>query len=469
MRLAALSAAAVSAGLALGLSLTEARTRFADLRVLPMDRPADAALLGLMAAAAEIFTPLVGLDGEAGLFLDITGCAHLFGGEAAMRQRVIRRFEGFGLTTRATIADTPDTAHALVRFGRTAIVPPAGGEALARQLPIAALEADPEVSIALERAGLVRLGDITDRPSAMLSARFRPSTAVRLGRILGREDVRITPLRPLPACLAERHFAEPLLDGTALDVALVSLARDICAALERRGEGGRRFEVSLYRCDGAVRRLAIATHTPCRDVDTILRLLRLRLDGLADPLDPGFGFDALRFSAPETEAMAEHQVSLDAREADDRALTALIDRLVVRFGRDRVLRFVAEDSHDPVRAGGLRSVVDGTGPQAFPALEPDEPPLRPPQLFDAPQPIEALAEVPDGPPLRFRWRHVLHEVARAEGPERIAPEWWLDGAAPETRDYYRIEDATGRRFWVFREGFYGDDRRPRWYVHGLFP
>jgi protein ImuB len=469
MRVAALSAAAARAGLVPGTPLAEARARFLDLTVLPMDRAADAALLRLLAAAAEIFTPLVALDGASGLIADITGCVHLFGGEEEMARRAVRRFQGFGLLTRASVADTPDAAHALVRFGKGGIVPEGGGEALARRLPVAALEAEAATTLALERAGLALLGDLADRPSALLTARFGSDLSARLRRILGHEDVRVTPLRPSPVCLAERHFAEPILDTTALDAALNRLAADVCDALERRGEGGRRFEVSLYRCDGLVRRLAVETHAPSREPATILRLMRLRLDGLADPLDPGFGFDALRLAVPEVEAMAERQVSLDARAEDERAFSALIDRLVVRFGRERVLRFFAEDSHAPERAGGLMPVAETGASLAFAVPEADEPPLRPLQLFAVPQPIEAIAEVPDGPPLRFRWRRVLHEVARAEGPERIAPEWWMAGAAPDTRDYYRIEDALGRRFWVFREGLYGADARPRWYVHGLFP
>jgi protein ImuB len=164
-----------------------------------------------------------------------------------------------------------------------------------------------------------------------------------------------------------------------------------------------------------------------------------------------------------------HQPSLDGRAVEDEAVAALVDRLVTRFGRDRVLRFMAQDTHHPVRAAKAVSAAAPAPAIAWPAPEAGEPPARPLQLFEPPQPIETLAEVPDGPPMRFRWRRVLHEIARAEGPERIAPEWWRDGPAEPMRDYYRVEDAQGRRFWLFRAGLYErGSEPPRWFLHGLF-
>jgi protein ImuB len=247
------------------------------------------------------------------------------------------------------------------------------------------------------------------------------------------------------------------------------LAQDVCDVLERRGSGGRRFACHFFRSDGIVRRLGVETSAPCRNVEAILRLFRLKMETLADPLDPGFGFDAMRLAVSVVEPIAPLQSSLDGKAEDETTISDLVDRLVVRFGRDRVLQFAIRDTHDPVRAGGIKPAIASSAPGLWPGPDPGEPPLRPIQLFTPPQPIEVLAEVPDAPPLRFRWRRVLHEIARAEGPERIAPDWWLgDGMAPATRDYYRIEDAEGRRFWVFREGLYGEDARPRWFMHGLF-
>ncbi len=470
LRIAALNRAATAANLRIGMSLTDARAWIPDLRVEEAGPQADADLLSDCAAAAEMFTPLVALDGDDGLMLDITGCAHLFGGEAGFTAEVHRRFRRLGLATRVTIAGTPDAAHAFVRFSQADIVAPGGEADVARGLPVSALGTNAETLVALTRAGLKTLGDLADRPSRILSARFGPDMAVRLDRILGRDDIRIVSLRPAPDFLAERHFPEPLGAMEGLLAVLGSLAGDLDVALERNGRGGRVFEAVFFRSDGGVRRVRIELAQASRDAATLMRLLRLKLETLADPLDPGFGFDALRLAVLASEPLAPVQRRFDGSHAEEGALTDLVDRLVTRFGRDQVLRFVARDTHDPVRAGASQPVLAKAGAVAWQPAEPGQPPARPLTLFDPPQWIETLAEVPDGPPLRFRWRRVLHDVARAEGPERIAPEWWQEGAAaPATRDYYRIEDGNGRRFWVFREGFYDDSTaRPRWFLHGLF-
>ena len=470
LRIAAVDPAAARHNLKAGMSLADARAQVANLRVAEADPQADAELLRVCAAACEMFTPLVALDGGDGLLLDITGCVHLFGGEEGLRVRAGARLAGFGLAVRAAVAGTPDAAQVFARFARIGIVPPGDEESLARGLPVAALDRDAETTLALTRAGLKTLGDLAARPAGVLAARFGAGLVARLGRILGREDIRITPLRAVPACLAERHFPEPMLEMAALEQALARLARDICMVLESRGQGGRQFEASFFRTDGAVRRIAIETGAPCRDAATLLRLAGLKIAALADPLDPGFGFDAIRFGVLHAEALDLRQAALDGKTDGNGDAGALADRLAARFGRDRVLRFAARDAHDPARAATHVPAQSDAPLSPWPRPEAGEPPARPLTLFRHPQLVEALAEVPDGPPLRFRWRRVLHDVARAEGPERIAPEWWLEGAcAPATRDYYRIEDGEGRRFWVFREGFYEDSTaRPRWFVHGLF-
>ena len=473
LRLADCDQRAVALGLMRGLTLADARARIPALLVVDAEPEADRRFLDRIAAYCERYTPLVALDAPHGLVLDITGCAHLFGGEVALHEAIGRRMHLSGVSLRSAIAGTPEAARALSRFGKGGIVAPGEDEDAVRPLPVAALGASSEIVVALSRAGLKTLADLADRPSSALSARFGEAIATRLRRMLGREDARITPLRPPPDCVVERHFAEPLLDAQGLEAVVTRLIAEAVRLLQERGEGGRSFAIDFFRTDGAVRRLVIETGAPSRDAKAILRLYRERIDTLSDPLDPGFGFDAIRFAVPVCEPMNETQASLDGRAVEDEAVADLVDRLVTRFGRDRVLRFAAQDSHDPRREA---RAVSATAPPPAPALavtwpapEPNAPPARPLQLFEPPQPIETLAQVPDGPPLRFRWRRVLHEIARAEGPERIAPEWWRDGPAEPTRDYYRVEDAEGRRFWLFRAGLYErDDGPPRWFLHGLF-
>jgi protein ImuB len=479
LRITALDKRAARSRLEIGMPLTEARALLPAITTVTADPQADDACLRLCAAACERFTPLVALRGKDGLVLDITGCAHLLGGEAALHQSTRHLFTRLGLTTRVTLAGTPDAAWALARFTRLDIVEAGSEAATARALPVTALDQSTETTLALVRAGLKTLGDLADRPSHLLAARFGSELVDALQRILGHEDIRITPLRAAPEIMAETHFPEPLILMDSLLAALERLAGDIGRALERRGAGGRVFEASFFRADGAVRRLRVETAEAMREPSGLMRLIRLKIGALADPLDPGFGFDALRLAVIRSDPMGEPQRELDgsAGQTDVTGeVAALVDRLVARFGRDNVRRFVAGDTHDPIHAGGTipflsgKASLSGKSSLPLPIPEVGSPPARPLTLFDHPQLIEAIAEVPDAPPIRFRWRRVLHEVARAEGPERIAPEWWLaGGSAPATRDYYRIEDAQGRRFWVFREGHYEDTTaRPRWFVHGLF-
>ena len=461
MRLVAVDAAASALGLAPGLSLADARIRVPDLVIANHDPHADARLLARLADACDRYTPMVATDLFDGLTLDITGCGHAFGGEAGIAVDLDRLAAQWRVTVRHAIADTPEAAQALARYGT--------GENDLNALPVAALRCDEETVTALTRAGLRTIGDLVDRPTAPLAARFGEEATDRLARLTGRADSRITPRRPLPALRFERRFAEPIARTADVLTVIVDLAREAARAMERRGKGGRRFAVRLFRSDGAVRDLAIDTSQPTRDSALVERLFDERIEALADPIDPGFGFDIVRLAVPVLETLAPTQLELDGGEVSDGELLALIDRLSTRLGARRVQRLVPRDTHIPEQAVLALPAIEAPALEPWPTSPPDEPPLRPLHLFDPPQPIEVIAEVPDGPPRQFRWRRTSHDVTRYEGPERIAAEWWKrDDNAGLTRDYYRIEDARGRRFWVFRHGLYREKAAPRWYVHGLF-
>lgn len=470
LRLFAIDAASAALGLAPGLTLADARARVPHLAVAPADPAADVALLARIGAYCDRFTPWVALDPPDGLILDISGCAHLFGGEAALRAHVCAALQAHGVQVRAAIADNGDLACALARFSDVAITEPAQEELLARALPIAALRASPAIKTALSRAGLKTVGAVADRGAQALTARFGAAFADHVRALLGEGETPRTPLRAPPVFRIDRAFAEPLAHMDAIMAALEDLIGALAGLLERQGQGGRDFEASFFRADGAVRRITAQTAQPVRDPSAILRLFRERLDVLADPIDPGFGFDSMRLAALQTEPLRAAQVDLDGHETGRADVGELVDRLTARFGRTRVLRCAPRSAHDPVRAVRFMPALAFDAPDArsvWPTPQAGEPPLRPLQLFEPPQPIEALAEAPDGPPLRFRWRRLAYDVVRSEGPERLEPEWWR---APDAgvRDYYRIEDAEGRRFWVFREGHYGASPAPRWFVHGLF-
>ena len=457
------------------MTLADARARLPDLVVAEAAASADADYLAQLAVLCGRFTPLVALDAPDGLLLDITGCAHLFGGEGGLRTQAATLLARQGLSVRACIAGTPDAARALAQFSRITIAPAGQEESLVRQLPVAALAGLSDDTVrALSRAGLKKIDDLAERPPEVLAARFGQSLITCLNRTLGREDVRITPLRTPPAVVVERHFFEPLTQAASIENTLAELIAEAARILTERGQGGRVFEASFFRSDGVVRQLVVETARSSRDIAAIQRLYRERLDSLADPLDPGFGFDAFRLAVPMTESLSTAQLYLDERTTETDGVADLIDRLVVRFGQDRVLRYQPRDTHDPDHAAHLvpaarARAMPGISDAAWPVLEPSEPPLRPIQIFDVPQPIDVIAEVPSGPPVRFRWRRVLYEIAHAEGPECMNPAWWRQTGAAKARHYYRVEDRAGCRFAVYREGAYGESATvPRWYLHGIF-
>ncbi len=499
VRLVAVDRAALALGITPGLPLADARAREPGLTVFDHDPVADAALLDWLAEACDRYTPMVATDPPQGLILDITGCTHPFdrpkGNRKGVHRKAGRQEEGIaslpaflpscepdvdaaaspenglatdlatrlrriGFTSRMALGDTPDAALALARFG--------GSDAA--NLPVEALRLEGEVHVALRRAGLRRIGDVAALPPAPLAARFGSDLPVLLDRLLGREDVRITPRRMLAEIETEARFAEPVARTDDVLATMARLVAEAAVILSERGVGGRRFSVALFRSDGHVARLSVETGQPTRDPAVLDRLFRERIDALADPLDPGFGYDMVRLSVDVVGPLAPEQLRLDGGKVADRELAALIDRLATRLGRHRVRRFAAVDTHIPEQAVLELPAVEARERGGWPIPDPGEPPLRPIHLFDPPHRIEVIAEVPDGPPRRFKWRRAMHEVARHEGPERIAAEWWMrrDNAGL-TRDYYRVEDVRGRRYWLFRHGLYGSEEpHPDWYLHGLF-
>ena len=463
MRLVTVDRAALALGLVPGLSLADSRARMPGLGIADHDPKADARFLEHIADGCDRYTPMVALDPPDGLILDISGCAHLFGGEEALREDLVARLGRLGLAQRSALADTPDAARALARHA-----PQVDGRIAA--LPVEALGLEGDDSVAMRRAGLKRLEDLSARAPQLLAARFGERASDRLDRIAGGRDVRITPRRPEPALMLERRFAEPIGRTEDALAAIAELAEQAARLMEQRHKGGRRFEAQLFRTDGLVRALRVETGLPVRDVPVLMRLFVERLEALADPVDPGFGFDLVRLSVPLFETLSPLQLPLEGGALAEGELAQLLDRLSTRLGRNRVRRLSPHDSHIPEQAAFAFPAVEAATVTSWPQVETGEPPLRPTHLFDPPQLIDVVAGVPDGPPQRFRWRRELHEVTMAEGPERIGSLWWrrADNAG-FSRDYYRVEDRKGRRFWLFRLGLYGrETKAPSWYIHGLF-
>ena len=494
-------------GLAAGQALADARALDPNLSVVEADPEGDQKALGALARWAVRWTPSVTLDppsletGEAGLRLDTTGADHLFGGEAALVADVIDRLTRLGFTARAALAGTTGAAWALARFapGGRALVLPSGQEnARLAGLPLAALRLPPAVIEGLERVGIRRIDALNRLPRAPLTARFGPVVAQRLDQALGRLPEPVSPLPPTPPHRVRLGFPEPILHTDDLLRTIRRLLDRLGERLAREQAGTRSVRIGFWRTDGEVREIAVRTARPTRDTAVLTRLLEEKLP----LLDPGLGIDMAILEAAPPEAVGATQTGL-AEEAEARAaaeVSALTDRLINRLGPDAVTRLSPVASRLPERAeravplgaeeGRTARTMDRapakrlSSPVTRAATLPIAPPIapRPIRLLSRPERIEATALLPDHPPVRFRWRGADHRVARAAGPERIAPEWWragLTASIPDgiangdepgtqsTRDYFRVEDGTGRRWWLFREGLAERGEAPVWYLHGL--
>lgn len=456
-RLVALNEAAEAVRLTPGLLLTDARAICPTLAVRPADPAADARALEALALWCSRWSPKVAVDGEDGVMLDITGCAHLWGGEARLVAAVRDAFAGRGLALRLALASGRLAARAWARFGPGGIL--ADRRAL-HALPVAALELEEERAAALRRLGLRTLGQLLALPRAALARRFGLDLSARLDALAveGAEEPPFVPLAEPARFSARIAWPEPIATQAGLEAVCRRLAGDLCEALERAGQGARRLRLGLHRVDGVVARLTVGTSRPSRDPTHLFRLLRDRLDGL----DLGFGVELAILEVPETAALPAEQTGL-ASPVEAAAVAALIDRLAARLGAERVLRPEPVASHVPERQ--VRWCPAGEEPRLGPWTASL---LRPLRLFEQPPPVRAIALVPDGPPLRLDGK-IAGKVVAAFGPERILPEWWQQAdrhARP--RDFFRIRLADGGDLWLAREGLWGEPEPPRWRLVGSF-
>ncbi|MDB5483472.1 MAG: protein imuB [Caulobacteraceae bacterium] len=474
-RLYAVDAGAAALGLFVGQKATDAAALVPELVLDDADPATDAAALTALADWCARFSPAVALDPPGGLFLDITGVAHLWGGERTMAADLTARLARNGLAVRTAIAGTPGSAWALAHFGEPggAVLAPGGERAVLAPLPAAALRLAPEEAAQIVRLGLSTVGSLAALPRDQVTRRFGPGVVLRLDQALGQVREALTFRRPPTPWFARLAFAEPISVPEDLARAARDIAERLCVRLEAEGRGARRFELCFHRLDGAVHRLIVGLALPGRHAGVIARLLIPKLE----TVDPGFGIEVVTLAADGVEPLSARQGRLDEDRdvALEEGVAPLVDRLTNRLGEDAVWRAEPFPSHDPERAVQRRpplSPAAGSSPGSPSGSGWDPARPRPLRLFRRPEPIEAMAPVPDDPPVFFRWRGAGHRVRRAEGPERLAEEWWRhpfeDDEPGRVRDYYRVEDETGARFWVFRDGLYAPDTHPRWWLHGLF-
>jgi protein ImuB len=481
-------------GLCPGQTLTDARAVCPTLISVEADPVADEAALARLAAWCERYTPMAAPDPPDGLWLDITGCtpSRVFdmpapalswpaahrgrcgaslsqAGEMFLAQDLASRLARNGIPCRPAIAGTTGTAWALAHMGKDrAVLSPGEEKAALADLPLASLRLDPGAVTGLRHLGLRTVRDLLRIPRAQITARFGALPVLRLDQALGAIEEAIDWPRP-PIDWHERlAFAEPIGTPEDLTRALSRLAERLCRRLADQDKGGRRFVARFFRVDEDVPQIAVTTALAVRDPSYLTKLLREKLD----TVDPAFGIEVIALEAEIVAPLQAPQgrlTELVTPDATDR-LAGVVDMLTNRLGLELVSRVAPYASHVPERA--VQRVPPLPVSQPSWAADPAAP--RPIRLLRRPEEIEVIAPVPDDPPIRFRWRGVSHRVRAAAGPERIAAEWWRGRRAdkrPETdliRDYYRVEDSDGARFWIFRAGLHAEDRMPRWYLHGLF-
>jgi len=486
-RITATNRMAEKAGAVIGQMLNDARAACPEIHVEQGNEEADRDYLTRLGHWGMRYSPMVAIDGIDGLLVDIAGCDHLFGGEQALITDFMLRVEAIGLSARAGLADTPGAAWALARYGRgqDLIAPPNQSLEATIDLPIEAMRLEEKVLLLLRRLGLKQIDQLHTIPRAALERRFRSreaasSVQLRLDQLVGFIREPLVPLKEVAPYREVLSCAEPAIEAAAIAMALDHLLLRLEHRLECEGLGARALTLTACHSDGGYDGVSIVLGRAAREPDYIARLFSERLEGI----NPGFGIDLFILSADRVEKMSEAQQSLAANSLP-KDVIPLIDRLMNRLGVEHITRLAPVASHVPERAQRSVPAIGGQvmGGQA-PAWEIMV--SRPFRLFERPELIETIAEVPDGPPLRFVWRRLTRKIIRSRGPERIAPEWWREignggqGSydnrqslllRTNARDYYEVEDEEGTRYWLFRAGLYGLTRNgdaPQWFIHGLF-
>ncbi|MES3044951.1 DNA polymerase Y family protein [Sphingomonas faeni] len=455
---------AAALGITIGMAATHARALVSDLDIRPSETEADAAMLDQLALrAVRRWSPIAAATPPDGLWLDLTGCAHLHGGE----ERFCRRLRAFcqraGFTARVAVADTPGAAHAIARFGPAdiAIVPTGRTVEALSGLPVAALRLAGTVLVAARKFGFERVADLLPVARGPLARRLGLAAITRLDQALGAVAEPITPRTDEVMPVVERRLLEPIVTADAIAQVMEDLLGDMAELLRAKGLGVRSLRLGGLRVDGTEQVVAVGTSRPTREVSHLLRLMKLRIERI----DPGLGLEQFYLAAPHTEPLdAVDLGAVLAGEVLVRDPARLVDVVAGRIGADAVFRIAPVESHVPERAVMRADPV--VAPAGWPKWR------RPTRLLARPEPLwGVIALMPDQPPRRFEWRGRPHKVVAGDGPERIHGEWWRrDAEVWAVRDYYRVEDETGGRYWVFRrgDGFVEDTGDLSWWMHGVF-
>lgn len=460
-----MDAAAQAAGVRVGMPATKARVLVQGLTVHDQDAVADTQALDRLALwMLQRYAPIVATDPPDGLVIESTGADHLHGGEEAMLAGLIDRLTASGVQARVAIADTWGAAHALARYAANpTLVTAAGhGSTVLAGLPLAALRLSADMIAALHVLGFERIGDLLAQPRAPLTLRFGPQLGRRIDQALGALSEPIDPIRPDELIQVKRNFAEPIGAAETIARYIGKLVVQLCAELEAKGLGAKRLDLICHRVDNRLQAVRVGTAMPVRDVKRLTRLLTDKIE----TIEPGFGIEILSLTATLAEPLCEKQTLTTMVDDGVPDVSDLVDTLINRVGERSLYRAAPIATEVPERSvRRIAPMAPDTG-ATWPGHWP-----RPSRLLASPEPIETMALLPDHPPVAFTWRGIRRRVRHADGPERIRGEWWRrDAELTAVRDYFRVEDDAGERYWIFRSGD-GEDPNSgsqRWFLHGVF-
>jgi len=452
---------ALGQGIPPGMPVADARALLPELQVVD-DKPGLAAkLLKALAVWCIRFTPIAGVDPPQGLVLDVSGCTHLWGGEETYLKEIVTRLQTAGYTVRAAMADTIGAAWAATRYGvsEVTITGSADQTAALLRLPPEALRLEPEVVDRLHRLGLRTIGSFAGMQRSALRRRFGPGLLQQLDRALGLEAETIEPVQPRTQYQERLPCLEPIMTATGIEIALQRLLEMLCNRLQKEEKGLRSAIFSCYRVDGKQQQLTIGTNRATHNTTHLVKLFEPSIA----TIEPDLGIELFILEAPTIEDAPAVQETLFSGSTglDNSHIAEFLDKITGRFGSGSIHRWLPDERHWPER-----SIKPATSLQEKPTTpwRTDRP--RPIHLLPRPELIEVTAPIPDYPPMLFRYKGQLHKIAKADGPERIEREWWVD-QGPH-RDYYTVEDEAGQRYWLFRSGHYDDKQTPQWFIHGFF-
>ncbi|RWJ00048.1 DNA polymerase Y family protein [Mesorhizobium sp.] len=457
--------AAAALGVRVGMPAAKAQALAAGLEIRDADPAGDGEALERLALwILQRVAPIVAADHPDGIVIDTTGADHLHGGEAAMLDGLVGRLAMSGVAARAAVADTWGAAHALARFAAdpTMIASPSHGPSVVSTLPIEALRLPSGMPAALRVLGFERIGELIAQPRAPLELRFGPELGRRLDQAVGRTAEPIEPIRPAELSEVRRAFAEPIAAAETIARYVGKLVEALCIDLEKKGQGTRRLDLICQRVDSRAQAIRVGMAKPVRDAKRLRRLLCDKIE----TIDPGFGIDTLTLCATIAEPLEVRQAATSLVEEAEPDIADLIDTLANRVGERALYRAAPVASDVPERSvrrvPALAPETGANWPDAWP---------RPARLLLPPESVETIALLPDHPPVSFTWRGVRRRVRRADGPERVFGEWWKrDAELAAIRDYFRVEDEAGERYWLYRAGD-GENEATgshRWFIHGVF-